>query len=584
MRATPTTALSAAFFLLSMASTTAAALGDPDSTVTIYIHGYSGAGLNHDAPIGEELYSDDAAPLQELLGLPDNGDDPLAPNQIAGVEYMGNRLPDPDNSYFTWDDYWELDELFPPQGEAGVPLHAAVCAKFLRHVVERSGAQGANLLAVSFGGVVSRYMMANDVDGICSDGLVERWITLEAGVNGIWIAQNPIAQPILKFLDEDAIEIKHMSYHWMRDHVDPGQPPPNLRWSPPNWATSPSYRNTMIFHEISTDWSLFGGLMRKISHLTNDGEICAGDAQLAGVVEQYAWNHQQPMVQYLHAMHVPADPLPDHIGLEDHDGAWASIAAVLSGTRRATLRLVETTAHKIHEGPLHGKGELVFEIELFSRYAASEWGIQLPINNRNLRDGSAPMKRFGRGETRALDETLFDQMMLEEEQVIDAQITVRELDWSDMRNYRVFESLLHPNRLMLREWIQLDLDAPGPITVQTDEATLVFELDVIQFDTRDPQISDVDGAHFSGGTDLWWATDEPTRASVGVHGSDGSHFIVSGPQELSFEHQISVGGLEDGVRYELLPRGEDVARNLGQGALQVREAWISTEEGIALDN
>jgi hypothetical protein len=549
----------------------ARALSNPDRTVTIYIHGYSGTGMEVDAPVGREMFTDDIEPLQEILDIPSAAEDSTAANQVAAVEYMGNRLPNPDDSYIDWDDYWELYDLFPPQGEGGIPLYAAVSAKFLRHVIERSGADAANLLGVSFGGAVTRYLMANDVDGVCSDGLITRWITLEGGVNGVWITQNPAAQPILELLGEDTIEIKHMSYHWMRRHVDPGQPGPNFRWSPPNWGTSASYRNTMIHHEISTDWSLNGGLIRKLGHLTNDGVICAGDAALEHVVDEYAWNNQQPTVQYLHAMHVPADPLPDHTGLEEHPGAWESLAGVMTGNRRVTLRLTQATAHKIHEGPLQGKGELVFELQVYSRLAADLRDVTMPIDNRNMRDGCAPMRRVARGETRQLDEVLLDQQLMDDEEVLDAVVTVRELDWSDLRNYRVFESLLHPNRIMAEESIVLDLSAPGPIQVSTDEVDLTFELDVLPLDIVNPQIADVEIIAGDDHVDLWWNTDEASRGSVAVHGDNGAHFIIQEEAGLVHQHHVTVSELRPEVGYRFTPRGEDAGRNLGRGPMLERE-------------
>ena len=573
-----------AFVLLALIAGEALPLSNPDRTVTIYLHGYAGAGLDHDATIGEELFSDEVAPLQEFLDIPSGEEDPFAPNQIAGVEYMGNRLPDPETSYFDWDDYWELAELFPPAGEGGVPLHATVVAKFARHVLERSGAEGINIVGASFGGTISRYLMANDIDGLCSEGLVSRWVTLEGGVNGIWIAQNPLFQPIIERLGEDSIEIEHMSYRWMSRHVDPGQPKPNLPWSPPNWGTSPSYRNTLIHHQISTDWSLYGGVMRHLSHLANDGEIAVGDAALAGVVEEYAWQGQQPMVQYLHAMHISDGDLePEHVGLSDHEGAWETLAATLSGSRRATLRLTEATAHAIHEPPWFGKGELVFETELYSRFAADEWGMLRAINNRNLRDGTAPMRRFKQGETRALDLVLFDQLVLREDRMIDAWVRAQELDWSDMRNYRVFESILHPHRTLGEGWIELDIEQPGPIHFAGDEVDLRFELEMIELDVIDPAVTGFEVVHDAGEwVDLWFVSDEPAISSVFVRGGDGSRRVVHGEEGApATEHRIVVDRLRAGVAYSFTPRAEDGARNLGRGMVWEREAWPGRSFDVA---
>ena len=156
---------------------------------------YAGPGSEIPGTVGGDISTSDIEPLQEMLGVPSYWESPDAPNQIAGVEYNGNHVPHPDSSYYDWDDYWEVSALMPPQGEGGVPLYALISAKFLRHVVERGEAASANLIGASFGGTITRYMVANDVDGICSDGLVSRWLTLEGGVNGVWIAQNPLAQP-----------------------------------------------------------------------------------------------------------------------------------------------------------------------------------------------------------------------------------------------------------------------------------------------------------------------------------------------------------------------------------------------------
>ena len=313
-------------------------------------------------------------------------------------------------------------------------------------------------------------------------------------------------------------------------------------------------------------------MLRTLAHLGNDGEIIIGDAALAGVVAEHAWSDQQPMVQYLHAMHISEENLePEHVGLSDHEGAWESLGATLTGSRRATLRLIEATAHKIFEGPLQGRGELVFEAELYSRYAADQWDLLRPINNRNLRDACAPMRRFAKGETRTLDLVLFDQLVYAEDRWIDAWIGVRELDWSDMRNYLVFESLLYPKRLVGEGWIELDLENPGTIALDTGDVDLLFELQVLELDVASPVLRDVQLLDESGDeVELWWRSGEPARASVLVRGDEGSRRVAACDQELRTTHSVMVDGLVPGVCYSLTPLAEDAARNLGRGEAMER--------------
>ena len=544
-------------------------LGSPEQSATIYIHGYEGPGIDRVGLVGlDDDPGSDAASILDFLGLPSSLEDPSAPNQLAAIEYRGDRVPHPDSSYYDADDYAEVSALMPPHGEGGIPLFALVSAKFLRHVVERSGAAGANIFGVSFGGAISRYMLANDVDGICSDGLVSRWITAVGAVNGAWICEQPLSDPVLNFLDENSIEKAHTTYDWMRRNVDPNQPPPNHPWSPPNWGTSPGYRNTLIQHWVATDWSFVGGALHRISRMASDGVITAGDAQLAGVVAPSAWHGMQPTVTYVRGMHGPAERLgEDHIFVGEHEGAWAGLLAGLTGDRRVSIRLAEATAHRRHDGPLQGKSEMAFEFSVYSPAAQTQWGMEAPIHERALREGTAPLLRFGAKETRRPHEILMDQIMLPEEETLDVVLRVREVDWSVFRTQVVLEDPLNRSEIIAEEAFQISLDDPADLWLHSGSVDVRLDVAVTHLDMRDPRLSDARLEREDDRTvTVWWRADEDATGSVMVLGADGSRHRFEGPHVAADSwHEIRVEPLDPTLSYKIQPRAEDDARNLGRG-------------------
>ena len=77
-------------------------------------------------------------------------------------------------------------------------------------------------------------------------------------------------------------------------------------------------------------------------------------------------------------------------------------------------------------------------------------------------------------------------MVPEEETVLRLRVRVRELDWSDFRNYMVFENALDPNLLLAEGWVDIDLTNPQPVTFTSEDVDVVFDPTVVQFDFDSP--------------------------------------------------------------------------------------------------
>jgi hypothetical protein len=66
---------------------------------------------------------------------------------------------------------------------------------------------------------------------------------------------------------------------------------------------------------------------------------------------------------------------------------------------------------------------------------------------------------------------------------------------------------------------------------------------------------------------------------VRVLASDGSRWIASAEaEELTLDHQVRVVGLHPSLGYELAPRAEDRARNLGRGQPMGLEPRLAPDE------
>jgi len=124
----------------------------------------------------------------------------------------------------------------------------------------------------------------------------------------------------------------------------------------------------------------------------------------------------------------------NHYTLADNKAAWGYAATFLSSKKRVRITLIDATVSDLHEDklPLNTNilpAEIVFESSVHSPLAEEKWHFTKAIDERVLKGKYLPVHKFSHKNTnQALNQTLFDSYILEEEKSLQLTLTPYELD------------------------------------------------------------------------------------------------------------------------------------------------------------
>lgn len=430
--------------------------GDPANTVTIVVPGFDPDGATLAGPFGVDIYEDLLGHIGGIAGL-STIQDPgglAAPDLLTMCDYYGDTPP----AYYDAQDHADLAAMDAQFG-GGVPRYALIMAKFTREVLERTGAAQANIEGASFGGLISRYMIRHDLEGLVSDGRIARWQTLEGANNGSYISSNDFLNWLWHQFNTHSVDVDHLKYSWVDQHLD----------SPHDRATHPNYAEMLVGHTASTDDGANSGSFSTILLLNgdwapNDGVLLNHEGRF-GSLDTVAMYRGRVPTQSWHAV--------DHYGLADFQGAWASIAGFLTGDQRFTVRITGIKLHTTKEGGFWTSmpAETVVTSNAVSQHANASWGYTEPMARRNRHDASAPLHDVpARNSWHTVDQIVFDDMLLPGETGLDLSFVADELD-SDPK-YDLWEYLLN------------DYDQIGTLATSIPIASGSWEVTGPDFDLR----------------------------------------------------------------------------------------------------
>ena len=213
---------------------------NPNNTVTVYVHGFSGHGAGKTGKVyGADEYESFMNDIPTFLGLPtiNNPKDENKTNVFAATGYYGDTPP----SYYTKQDIEDVKKVTEEFG-GGIPRYALILAKYSRHLMQRTGAKQVNYVSGSMGALVTRYLIEKNLEGLAGKKKIARWLTLEGVVNGNYAASNNDLLKIVKLFEQPNIDVDHMSSEWIENNLATGR----------KIATSPYYKDILIGHETST--------------------------------------------------------------------------------------------------------------------------------------------------------------------------------------------------------------------------------------------------------------------------------------------------------------------------------------------
>lgn len=406
---------------------------DPAKTVTIQVHGWNLSGSTDDGNVGDDRGGGDVVEgIRRFISLPHSSTDPNAPNQITATEYYGSKLP----SYYTAADEAEV------KAQKGIPRYALIVAKYARHVMARSGAEGINLTCHSMGCLISRYVIENDVGKLASEGRIKHWVSFAGVVNGVALADidDGSLSKLAKLIGLDLIDVQHMNRKWVEANVVTYDNK-RVEGNNPNWSGIQVHHILATNPKISTAWTIPLMDLRGYSTVPNDGIVLNEEMHLQKQADAAKWTTPSgTLLPVSLSRH-----LSDHFQISEHHGAQALAAAAISGKRRARIYLQSVTLVNDKESIFFDKppAEVAVESRIRSPYVRSLDPSDPLLDEVTMERRNAPVLSMTKGETKTPQLLLFDGPVFDAQTSLSVNVKLAETDFYPAGG--VNENLLSPN-------------------------------------------------------------------------------------------------------------------------------------------
>lgn len=444
--------------LLLGAISSAPAIPLPAETPTVVVHGFDSSGASQAGTFGLDESDDSIEPLAAMLGLPMSYASPLAKNQVAYTEYYGSDAP----PYFTQADRDQLAMVTAQYG-GGIPRYAFIVAKYAREVMRRTGTRQINLLGVSMGGLVSRWIVEKDVDGLASSGKIARWIVIEGVVGGSWPASQAggsVREWMEEYYDLNTIDLEQMRYSWIDANLH----------NPHNSSSSPFLAQFETHFLIPSDDEYNDYALSLASGDPNDGVQLLEDTFLHNLGSQSLFLGRYPTRSAFAATHESS---------KQHTGLRAAVAAQLFGRKRVTVRLRDVFIINDRELSAGGDGEYVFGVAVYSPRALADYSVGQPVHELRSNDNNLDFRRLESLTTHTVDITWFDDMVLPGETSLRLETNVDEIDQDLL--YDVWEYSASPKQDMSDAVLSISTESPGTYHISTTDWRGVVEVTFLDY-------------------------------------------------------------------------------------------------------
>ena len=446
---------------------------DPATTVTMEVHGWNT--LDGISP-PDSIYGGDRSdsPISDSIrffsDVPCGLDEPEEPNQSLGTRYYGSEAPD----YYSDEDIDEVEKL------EGIPRYSLVVAKHAREVIDRSGATGINFVCHSMGTLVVRYLIENDLEGLVTDGLIARWVTVAGVVDGADLART--FKDVVEASEElgiDLTDVEHMNPAWVEDNVA-------ICDGEVSEANNPAFGEILIHHIVADDSTFDDAFGLPLLDLLNPDSL-PNDGILFSAEQQFQDQAEEAQFVTVDGESLSASRTyheSDHFAVRESLGAGAAITAALLGTRRIRVTLDEITLldDREKDGLFDfsetgfAPAEVVLETEVAWPYLDEEFEVDPLVGERDRNNRVVPVTTLDEDETVTdLGIVLYDAPLLDGVDEVRLALDLREVDW-----YPTFD---------VTEWI-FDADSglgstdlvlaieTQTIEVSLSDADLVLEVEV----------------------------------------------------------------------------------------------------------
>jgi triacylglycerol esterase/lipase EstA (alpha/beta hydrolase family) len=379
-------------------------------TVTIYIHGYDKDGSKSKDVYGEVNQDEVVDNLSQIANLPtlQNYDKNNFTQVLAVATYYGSQPP----SYYTQQDITEVEN-----SEKGIPRYALIMAKFAKHTLELTGAEKLNIVSGSMGSLVTRYMIEKNLQNLASEKKIEKWLSIEGVIRGNYAASNSISS-LLSLFKKKNIDEEQMDYDWVKKNLGGFE------------ASSPYYKDITLGFMSSTQHNTHGAALDGL--LSINGQLQPNDGvQLLKDTIFDKTPHNTPTYNRFYT---------DHLGIKKHQGAWAEVATFLTPNKHVRITLIEAQVHDLHENigkNLNHHADMVFQSEVTSQKVLEKFNIKEPISQRKVEGGALNLIKYDSiNQIKPVNQTIFDDFILKEEQTLHINISAFELDKYTMYDVR----------------------------------------------------------------------------------------------------------------------------------------------------
>jgi len=383
--------------------------------VTIYVHGYRKTGYKNDQTYGNLYHNTFKRELIKFTGA-DTFDDynkETFKHIVSAVDFYGKEAP----NYYSQQDAEDVEAITKKYG-GGIPRYALIVAKFAKFILKRTEAEKVNIVSVSMGSLVTRWMIEKDVEGLASDEKIAKWMTVEGVIRGNYALSNVSNDSLLNLFFENSPDTDHMKYKWIEKNLAPQR----------HILKSPSYKNILVGQISLTDGSKNNSLLKYIlpfygGFQPNDGFQLLKDTYFESVDKG---NKQVLSHTLIHH---------DHVDIKHSYGVFATISSFLEEKKRVRITLVDATVNDIHEEITSSNvgSEIIFESYIFSPEAKKEWDLEKAIDERVYESGALKIYNYSaNGQTYALNQILFDNFVLSTESKLNIKLKGYEIDSSKL--------------------------------------------------------------------------------------------------------------------------------------------------------
>ncbi|MBX7258389.1 MAG: hypothetical protein K1Y02_18640 [Candidatus Hydrogenedentes bacterium] len=381
---------------------------NPSTAIMVYIHGFDNAGWTYTNVYGDDSTIDDiAGPVNQIAtftGRPTNIANPTAPNQVCGATYYGAAPP----AWYTAEDIAADNAL----SGTYVPRYALRMAKYIKHVITRSGATSAIVLSGSFGTEITRYMIEHNLCNLASDQLISRWMPIVGVMQGNWAASSinyDLLGPI--FGEDPSPDIDCMQYGWVDSNISA------------HATMNSAYYGPIIINQFvaTADGD---GYITALCNQPNDGTNNVSDEKFNGYTTTAALHAATDGVLQMPGLaYYPTE----HTGIVDHMGMWAGVVSAAENNIRVTVTM--TSFYSKTNGDLFGDSEWVFSTKMTSPRAQTLWGVTAPMTDVSYSDGVSPKIELKKGQTRTPNWVVFDMIIPAGESQLNFWLNAYELDF-----------------------------------------------------------------------------------------------------------------------------------------------------------